>query len=52
MKDSTINIILILELHMINKFVDNNYRSQEFEMQRSKEDLSGQLNQQNNLPNH
>jgi hypothetical protein len=32
MKDSMINTVLILELHMINKFLGNNNRSQEFGM--------------------
>jgi hypothetical protein len=40
-----INTVLILGLHMINKFVGNNNKSQEFGMQRSKDDLSRQLNQ-------
>ncbi len=43
MKDPTINIILFLELHMTNKFVSNNYRSEGFGMQRFEDDLLGVL---------
>ncbi len=40
MKDLVVNTILILELQMINKFISNNCRSEEFGMQRSKDDIS------------
>jgi hypothetical protein len=35
-----VNTILILNLWMINKSTNNNYRSEAFGMQRSKDDLS------------
>ncbi len=39
MKDLAINTILILEVQMINKPMDNDYKSEKFGMQRSKDDL-------------
>jgi len=40
MEDLTVNTILIFNLQMINKFVGNNYKSEGFGMQRSKDDMS------------
>jgi hypothetical protein len=40
MKDLAVNIILIFDLHMINKYVNNNYKSEGFGIQRSKDDMS------------
>ncbi len=40
MINHVINIILIFDLQMTNKFVSNNYKSEAFGMQRSKDDLS------------
>ncbi len=39
MKDLAINTILILEVQMINKPMDNDYKSEKIGMQRSKDDL-------------
>jgi hypothetical protein len=39
-EDLVVNTILIFDLQMINKSVNNNYRSEGFGMQRSKDDLS------------
>ncbi len=39
MKDPMVNIISIFDLHMTNKFVNNNYRSEGFGIQRSKDDM-------------
>ncbi len=41
MENFVVNIISIFDLQMINKFVSNNYRSEGFGMQRSKDDLLG-----------
>jgi hypothetical protein len=41
MEDLTVNTILIFNLHMTNKFVNNNYRSEGFVMQRSEDDCHG-----------
>jgi hypothetical protein len=40
MKDLAVNIILIFDLHMTNKSVKNNYKSEGFGIQRSKDDMS------------
>jgi len=40
MKHLAINIILIFDLHMTNKFVSDNYKSEGFGIQRSKDDMS------------
>ncbi len=40
MKDPIVNTILILELQITNKFMGNNYKSKEFGMQKSEDDLS------------
>jgi len=40
MEDPTINTILTFDLQMTNKSMSNNYRSERFGMQRSKDDLS------------
>jgi hypothetical protein len=40
MKDLAVNIILIFDLHMTNKSVNNNYKSEGFGIQRSKDDMS------------
>jgi hypothetical protein len=40
MEDFTINTILIFDLQMINKFVNNNHRSERFGMRKSEDDLS------------
>ncbi len=39
-EDPMVNTILIFNLQMINKSVNNNYRSEGFGMQKSKDDLS------------
>jgi len=40
MEDLVVNTILIFDLQMTNKFVNNNYRSEGFGMQRFEDDLS------------
>jgi hypothetical protein len=40
MEDPMVNIILILELHMTNESVNNNYKNNGFGMQRSEDELS------------
>jgi hypothetical protein len=40
-KDPMVNTILVFDLHMTNKFVSNNYKSEGFGIQRSKDDLLG-----------
>jgi hypothetical protein len=40
-KDPMVNTILVFDLHMTNKSVSNNYRSEGFGIQRSKDDLLG-----------
>jgi hypothetical protein len=40
MKDPMANAKLIFDLQMNNKFVNNNYRSERFGMQRSKNNMS------------
>jgi len=39
MKDPMVNTILIFDLHITNKSVSNNYKSEGFGIQRSKDDL-------------
>ncbi len=39
-EDLTVNKILIFDLQMINKSMNNNYKSERFGMQRSEDDLS------------
>jgi hypothetical protein len=39
MEDLIVNTILIFNLQMTNKFVSNNYKSEGFGMQRSKDDM-------------
>jgi hypothetical protein len=41
MKDIVVNIILIFDLQMTNKSMSNYYKSEEFAIQRSKDDLIG-----------
>ncbi len=41
MEDPMVNTILIFDIQMINKFVNNNYTSEEFWKQRSEDDLLG-----------
>ncbi len=40
MKNLVVNTILILEHHMTNKSMGNNYKTGEFGMQRSEDDMS------------
>jgi hypothetical protein len=40
MEDPMVNTILIFDLQMTDKSMNNNYRSEGLEMQRSKDDLS------------
>ncbi len=40
MENLAIDTMLIFDLHMIHKSMNNNYRSDRFEMQRSEDDLS------------
>ncbi len=40
MQDLVVNTILIFDLQMINKFVNNNYKRKGFGMQRFENDLS------------
>jgi hypothetical protein len=40
-KDPMVNTILVFDLHMTNKSVSNNYISEGFGIQRSKDDLLG-----------
>jgi hypothetical protein len=40
MEDHVVKTILIFDLHMINKFVSNNYKSEGFGMHISEDDLS------------
>jgi hypothetical protein len=40
MEDPTVNIILIVELHMTNESMNNNNRNEGFGKQRSKDELS------------
>jgi hypothetical protein len=39
MEDPNVNTILILELHMTNKFMSNNYRNEGFGMQKFEDEL-------------
>jgi hypothetical protein len=41
MKDLAFNAILIFDLQMINKSMNNNYKSEGFEIQRFDNNLSG-----------
>jgi hypothetical protein len=43
MKDLEVNIIFILELHMTNKSMSNNYKNEGSRIQKSKVDLLGVL---------
>jgi hypothetical protein len=43
MEDFAVNTILIFNLHMTNKSVSNNYKSERFGMQRFEDDLSSIL---------
>jgi hypothetical protein len=42
MKDLAINIILILDLQMTNKSMNNNYKNEGFGIQRFEDDLLGE----------
>jgi hypothetical protein len=39
-EDLTVNIVLIMELHMINELVSNNYRNERFGKHRFEDELS------------
>jgi hypothetical protein len=41
MEDPMVNIILIVELHMINESMSNNYRSEGFGKHRSNNEMLG-----------
>ncbi len=47
MEDLVTNTILIFNLHMTNKFMNNNYKNEGFGMQKSEDDLSRVLTEIN-----